>query len=71
MQVDVELLRVRTRVGSRTPGAKQKHQMSVLGYGEISTIFEIQADSVKDLACRPPSTFQTRDEVERYQPDIP
>lgn len=38
----------------------------VLGYGEISTVFEIQAEGFQDLALKRMCAFQTADELQRY-----
>jgi len=38
----------------------------VLGYGEISTVFEIQAEGMRHLACKRLPIFETPAEVERY-----
>ncbi len=67
MQVDVELLKEFERGLDPARPKQSKIPARVLGYGEISTIFEIQSDSVKNLACKRLPIFQTRDEVERYE----
>ena len=67
MQVDVELLKEFERGLDPAHPEQSKIPARVLGYGEISTIFEIQSDSVKNLACKRLPIFQTRDEVERYE----
>jgi len=67
VQVDVELLKEFERGLDPAHPEQSGIQARVLGYGEISTIFEIQADSVKGLACKRLPIFQTRDEVERYE----
>ena len=67
MQVDVELLKEFERGLDPAHPEQSKIPARVLGYGEISTIFEIQADSVRNLACKRLPIFQTRDEVERYE----
>jgi hypothetical protein len=38
----------------------------ILGYGEISTVFEVQADGLAGLACKRLSIFETQPEYERY-----
>ncbi len=38
----------------------------VLGYGEISTVFEIQAERLRGLAFKRLPIFQTTEEIERY-----
>jgi hypothetical protein len=67
VQVDVELLKEFERGLDPAHPEQSKIPARVLGYGEISTIFEIQSDSVKNLACKRLPIFQTRDEVERYE----
>jgi len=67
VQVDVELLKEFERGLDPAHPEQSKIPARVLGYGEISTIFEIQADSVKDLACKRLPIFQTQDEVTRYE----
>lgn len=67
MQVDVELLKEFEQGLDPAHPEQSKIPAKVLGYGEISTIFEIQADAVKGLACKRLPIFQTRDEVECYE----
>ena len=67
MQVDVELLEEFEKGLDPAHPEQSKIPARVLGYGEISTIFEIQSDSVKDLACKRLPIFQTQDEVTRYE----
>ncbi len=67
MQVDVELLKEFEKGLDPAHPEQSKIPARVLGYGEISTIFEIQSDSVKDLACKRLPIFQTQDEVTRYE----
>lgn len=38
----------------------------VLGYGEISTVFEIQAEGLRDLAFKRMCIFKTPEELDRY-----
>jgi hypothetical protein len=67
VQVDVELLKEFEKGLDPERPEKSKIPAKVLGYGEISTIFEIQADSVKDLACKRLPIFQTCPEVADYE----
>jgi hypothetical protein len=67
VQVDVELLKEFERGLDPAHPEQSKIPARVLGYGEISTIFEIQSDSVKDLACKRLPIFQMQDEVTRYE----
>ncbi len=39
----------------------------ILGYGEISTIFEIDAESTKGIACKRMAIFRTEQEVSEYE----
>jgi hypothetical protein len=39
----------------------------VLGYGEISTVFEIQAESLRGLALKRLAVFESFEEMERYE----
>lgn len=47
------------------PG-KSKIPCHVLGYGEISTVFEILADGLRDLAFKRMCIFQTLEELQTY-----
>lgn len=38
----------------------------VLGYGEISTVFELKVERMKDLAFKRMSIFETQEELDRY-----
>lgn len=38
----------------------------VLGYGEISTVFEIQAETLRGLACKRMAVFETPAELSQY-----
>jgi hypothetical protein len=42
----------------------------ILGYGEISTVFEIQAEGMQELALKRLPLFRTREEVERYRASL-
>ncbi len=65
MQVDIELMKEFEKGLDPAQPEKSKIPARVLGYGEISTIFEIQSDSVKDLACKRLPIFEAQDEVTR------
>jgi len=67
VQVDIELLKEFERGLDPAYPEKSKIPARVLGYGEISTIFEIQAESTKNLACKRMPIFKTREEVAEYQ----
>jgi hypothetical protein len=47
------------------PG-KSEIPCHVLGYGEISTVFEIQVDGLRDLAFKRMCIFQTLEELQTY-----
>jgi hypothetical protein len=45
---------------------KSKIPCHVLGYGEISTVFEIQAEGLQDLAFKRMCAFRTEEELQGY-----
>jgi hypothetical protein len=47
------------------PG-KSKIPCHILGYGEISTVFEIQVDGLQNLAFKRMCIFETREELQTY-----
>ncbi len=67
LAVDVDLLReFERRLDPRTP----EHSgvpARVLGYGEISTVFEIQLEGLRGLAFKRMPIFRTLDEMSEYQ----
>ncbi len=67
MQVDIELLKEFERGLDPAHPENSKIPARVLGYGEISTIFEIQAGTTKDLACKRMPIFKTPEEVAQYE----
>ena len=67
MQVDIELLKEFERGLDPAHPESSKIPARVLGYGEISTIFEIQTETTKNLACKRMPIFKTRDEVAEYE----
>jgi len=67
VRVDVELLKEFERGLDPAHPEQSRIPAKVLGYGEISTIFEIEADAARNLACKRLPIFQTRDEVEQYE----
>ncbi|MGD0275900.1 MAG: DUF6206 family protein, partial [Syntrophales bacterium] len=67
MQVDIELLKEFEHGLDPAHPEKSKIPARVLGYGEISTIFEIQAESVKNMAFKRMPIFKTEDEVAYYE----
>lgn len=52
-----------------TPAAPEQSAVParVLGYGEISTVFEIQAESLRGLALKRLAVFKSFDEMEKYE----
>jgi len=67
MQIDAELLKEFERGLDPEHPEGSKIPAKVLGYGEISTIFEILADSTRNLACKRMPIFKTKEEVARYE----
>ena len=67
MQVDIELLKQFESGLDPEHPEKSRIPARVLGYGEISTIFEIQAESTANLACKRMAIFNTQDEVSHYE----
>ena len=67
MQVDIELLKQFESGLDPEHPEKSRIPAQVLGYGEISTIFEIQAASTANLACKRMAIFNTQDEVSHYE----
>ncbi|MCX5993024.1 MAG: hypothetical protein NT177_02265, partial [Chloroflexi bacterium] len=67
MQVDIELLKEFERGLDPAQPERSKVPARVLGYGEISTIFEIQAETTRNLACKRMPIFKTKDEVAEYE----
>jgi hypothetical protein len=67
VQVDIELLKEFERGLDPAHPEKSKIPARVLGYGEISTIFEIQAETTKNLACKRMPIFKTKEEVAEYE----
>jgi hypothetical protein len=67
MQVDIELLKQFESGLDPAHPEKSRIPARVLGYGEISTIFEIDSPSTRDLACKRMPIFNTEDEVRHYE----
>jgi hypothetical protein len=67
VQVDIELLKEFEKGLDPEHPEKSKIPAQVLGYGEISTIFEIESETTTGLACKRLPIFQTRKEVENYE----
>jgi hypothetical protein len=67
MQVDIELLKEFESGLDPEHPEKSRIPARVLGYGEISTIFEIDSPSTRNLACKRMAIFNTQDEVSHYE----
>jgi len=67
VQVDTELLKEFEKGLDPSHPESSVIPARVLGYGEISTIFEIQAETTKNLACKRMPIFKTKDEVAQYE----
>lgn len=67
MHVDIELLKQFESGLDPAHPEKSRIPARVLGYGEISTIFEIDSPSTRDLACKRMPIFNTEDEVSHYE----
>ncbi len=67
LQVDVEtLVEFERGLDPRHP-EQSKIPARILGYGEISTVFEIQVPAMQGLACKRLPVFASLDEVARYE----
>jgi len=66
LEVNLELLREFERGLDPQHPERSKVPARILGYGEISTVFEIQAPSLRGLACKRLPIFRTADEMARY-----
>jgi hypothetical protein len=65
-QIDLGLLQEFERgLDPRSPG-NSRIPARVLGYGEISTVLEIQAEACRGLAFKRLSIFESPAEIERY-----
>jgi hypothetical protein len=64
--VDLELLQEFERGLDPEHPERSRIPARVLGYGEISTVFAIQAGNLETLAFKRLPLFQTREEAERY-----
>ena len=67
MQVDTGLLKEFEKGLDPEHPEKSRIPAHVLGYGEISTIFEIESPTTAGLACKRLAIFRTQAEVERYE----
>lgn len=67
LEIDLELLREFERdLDPRNP-EKSRTSACVLGYGEISTVFEIGGESQRDIAYKRMPIFESAVELERYE----
>jgi hypothetical protein len=67
VQVDIDLLKEFEKGLDPAHPENSRIPARVLGYGEISTIFEIQAETTRDLACKRMPIFKTSQEVAQYE----
>jgi hypothetical protein len=67
VEIDLELLREFERGLDPRHPERSKVPARILGYGEISTVFEIQAGPMCGLACKRLPIFRTAEEMARYQ----
>ncbi|MDD5311537.1 MAG: DUF6206 family protein [Dehalococcoidia bacterium] len=67
MYIDIELLKQFEKGLDPEHPENSLIPASVLGYGEISTIFEIESESTCGLACKRLPIFRTGDEAARYE----
>ncbi len=67
LQADLEVLKEFERGLDPRHPEKSLIPAQILGYGEISTVFEIQAGGLEGLACKRLPVFRTRDEAEAYR----
>ena len=67
LSVDLELIKEFERnLNPRCPESSSI-PARVLGYGEISTVFEIQVEEYRDLAFKRLPIYQNQDEIEAYK----
>lgn len=67
MQADIELLKAFEKGLDPEKPQESAIPARVLGYGEISTIFEIQVESAKGMAFKRMPIFKTQNEVRDYE----
>ena len=67
MQVDIDLLKEFEKGLDPEHPEKSRIPARVLGYGEISTIFAIESESTKNLACKRLPIFNSQSEVSHYE----
>lgn len=66
IDTDIELLKEFERGLDPEHPERSKIPAKVLGYGEISTIFEIDSSATRNLACKRMPIFQTEEEIAHY-----
>jgi hypothetical protein len=66
IDTDVELLKEFESGLDPEHPERSKIPVKVLGYGEISTIFEIDSPTTRNLACKRMPIFQTEEEIAHY-----
>lgn len=67
MQINVDLLKEFERGLDPSRPEESKIPAKVLGYGEISTVFEIEEESQKNLAYKRMPIFKYQEEVDHYE----
>jgi hypothetical protein len=67
LEVDPDLLLAFERGLDPRHPERSKIPARILGYGEISTVFEILAPGLEGLACKRLPTFRSRAELEAYK----
>lgn len=67
LQVDVDLLQEFERSLDPRHPERSRIPARILGYGEISTVFEIQVEGMRGLAVKRLPLFHTVGEMEKYQ----
>lgn len=67
MQIDIDLLKEFESGLDPSQPEKSKIPAKVLGYGEISTVFEIKGESRENLAYKRMPIFKHQEEIDRYE----
>jgi len=67
LEINVDILREFERGLDPQHPERSKIPARVLGYGEISTVFAIQVEGLRDLAFKRLPIFYTMEEMEKYQ----
>jgi len=67
LEIDIDILKKFEEGLDPEHPERSRIPAHVLGYGEISTIFEIKAEATANLACKRLSIFRTEEEVKSYR----